>query len=219
MSPALQVKILRILQWGEFSPLGSDQIKQCDVRIVAASKKSLRELVEEGKFRDDLYYRLNLIRIEMPPIRDRKEDILLLANTFLEHASKDLPKDVPCLSPSVERNLMTYDYPGNVRELENVIKRAVILCKGKTIELEHLPPEMYLFHPQNTKGERGQFLSFKEEKKRAVENFERHYIESILDTCGGVIIKAAKRAGMHEKNLRMKINKYGIRVTKLKKNK
>lgn len=217
MSPALQVKLLRILQWGEFSPLGSDKSKRCDVRIVAAAKESLLKLVGERRFRDDLYYRLNLIRLEMPPLRERKEDIPILTIYILQNACKSLSKVVPALTTEVERALQDYQYPGNVRELENIIKRAAILCGGNVITLEDLPPELLSAHTDNDKLDATNSLSFPflDAKKKVVEDFERRYLEQLLSECGGNIRKAAERAGMYERNFHLKLKKYGIHPKKL----
>ena len=207
MSQALQVKLLRILQWGEYSPLGSEVTCRCDVRVVAATKKPLQGLVEKGVFRDDLYYRLNLIRIYLPPLRERKEDIPLLAEYFLRDAKERFSKPAQKISPEALDQLKRYDYPGNIRELENVVKRAVILCNGPVVGLEHLPSEMF---PQAT-SHPGSPLSFKEAKRRCLEDFERSYLTSILKESKGNIRKAAQLAGMHEKNLHEKLKKYGIK--------
>lgn len=213
MSPALQVKLLRILQWGEYTPVGSESSKKCDVRIVAASKQPLQKLVSERKFRDDLYYRLNIIRIELPPLRERKEDIPLLINHILQNVCKNLAKPLPALSPEVKRLLRNYSYPGNIRELENIIKHAAILCHGNTIELEHLPIEI---RTRPAKDEETEILnlSFQEAKKQVMEDFERRYLCKVLQDSNGIISKAAKLAGMHEKNFHTKIAKYGIRGNK-----
>lgn len=214
MSSAMQVKLLRILQWGEFNPLGSEETKTCDVRIIATSKTNLQDLVKKGKFREDLYYRLNIFRIKVPPLRERKEDILPLVKHFLQTIIPE-SKSLPVLSKSVEKVLANYEYPGNVRELENVLKHAGILCNADTIELDHLPSE--LTELKFDEDETVSSLTFKEAKKEIVEKFERQYLQNILDECGGVINEAAKRAGMYEKNFHDKLNKYSIRVSRQKK--
>ncbi len=211
MSPALQAKLLRIIQFGEFAPLGSQETKQCDVRIVAASKSDLRELVEIGKFREDLYYRLNLFLIKLPPLRERPEDILPLAEYFLIDACKRLNKEELKFNPQAKQILQNYNYPGNVRELENVVHRAAILCKTKMIKPEHLAEEIFV---KSSKTNKNTSLPFKEAKEKMVTEFEREYLQQILDECNGVISKAAERIGMHKKNLHEKLNKYGIRPDK-----
>lgn len=212
MSPALQVKLLRILQWGEYSPLGSDATCQCDVRIVAASKKPLHELVQKGLFRDDLYYRLNLIRIYIPPMRERKEDIPLLADYFLQKARERFSKPAKKITQEVLDYLMEYNFPGNVRELENILNRAVILCNGPEIQVKHLPAEIL----PGSRTEQTIELSFKEAKRRFLEEFERSYLMKVLNESNGIIKKAAQLAGMHEKNFHDKLKKYGLKGKNLK---
>ena len=214
MSPALQVKLLRVIQWGEFNPLGGDETRHCDVRVVAASKQALRGLVEAGRFRDELYYRLNVIRFKMPPLRERGEDILLLAEYFLARACKQMQKAIPPWSREAKQALQNYAYPGNVRELENIISRVAILCKGGSIELEHLPEEVRASHATTAVSEKAQARTFKQAKEKAVTDFERRYLQQILDECDGVISKAAQIAGMHTKNFHEKLNKYGIHAKK-----
>ncbi len=210
MSYNLQVKLLRILQWGEFSPLGSECSKNCNVRIVAASKQPLQKLIATGKFRDDLYYRLNLIRLQLPPLRERKNDILPLANYFLAAACREFHKPALTLSAAVEAALQDYHYPGNVRELENIIRRMVIFCNGTEIQKSLLPPEINLSPYNHTNGIEYPG-SFHIEKQKVIENFEIRYLKQVLAECHGIIRQAATRAGIQEKNFHLKLKKYGIR--------
>jgi transcriptional regulator with GAF, ATPase, and Fis domain len=136
----LQAKLLRVLQSGEFEPLGSSQTKKVDVRVIAATNRDLESEVDEGKFRADLYYRLSVFPIEVPPLRDRSEDIPLLVAYFLDQKSRSIGKKVDHISESGMAALVAYDWPGNVRELENFIERAVILCPGSTLRLESATP-------------------------------------------------------------------------------
>jgi Nif-specific regulatory protein len=212
MSPTLQVKLLRVIQFGEFTPVGSQDTKRCDVRIIAASKPDLRKLVESGKFRDDLYYRLNLFQIKMPPLKERREDILLLAEYFLQNGCRQLKKEEPKLTPAVKQILQNYSYPGNVRELENVIHRAAILCRGEVIEPDHLPEELRKGQIKSTSEDGKTLLPFSDAKKRVVEDFERRYLQQVLEECNGVISRAAQLAGMHSKNFHEKLAKYGIKT-------
>ena len=211
MSPALQTKLLRVIQFGEYAPIGSQITKQCDVRIVAASKTDLKKLVETGKFREDLYYRINLFRIIIPPLRKRPEDVLPLAEYFLIEATKRLKKEELKFNPDTVKMLKNYDYPGNVRELENIIHRASILCKTKLIKPEHLPDELHDKFTNYSNISTNSFVSFKEAKEKVVSDFEHSYLQQILNECNGNISKAAGRIGMHKKNLHEKLNKYGIR--------
>jgi transcriptional regulator with PAS, ATPase and Fis domain len=135
----LQAKLLRVLEEKEYEPLGATVTIKADVRIVAATNKSLPELVEEGVFRKDLFYRLNVVKITLPPLSSRKEDIPLLAEHFIPRLNEKTGKSIERCSDDVIRLLMKYDFQGNVRELENIIEHAFVLCRGPVIELEHLP--------------------------------------------------------------------------------
>lgn len=204
----LQVKILRVLQSGEYSPIGCSKVRRSDVRVLAAANKDLQQLIQEGKFRKDLYFRLNVIDIELPPLREREGDILLLANYFLEIYSADLGKKDLKLSSEVCNCLMKYDFPGNVRELQNIIKRAVIFANGSVIESCHLPPSVF---KKNCCGKADKLLSpFKIAKQRAVENFERQYIADCLKCSKGNITCAARIAGINVKNFHAKMSSYEI---------
>ena len=141
-SPAFQVKLLRALQEGEVQALGADHPTKVDVRVISATNKDLRALVHQERFREDLFYRLRVIGIEIPSLAERREDITLLAMHLLRRTAAKQGREGLVLSPSALDGLMAYDYPGNVRELENVLQRAVALCHGPVIEPEHLPPEL-----------------------------------------------------------------------------
>jgi Nif-specific regulatory protein len=210
MDPALQVKILRVLQFREFSPVGSNEVRHSDVRIIAATHRDLRSLVAEKKFRDDLYYRLNVFRIELPPLRKRKEDIPVLINHFLNIYCKG--KTIPAISPSAERVLLDYPYSGNLRELENALQRAVILCRNDVILPEDLPLEITesVSTRKKSSDQTDQQLTLKEAK----ELFEKEYIEKILSENNWVIRQAARAANIDVKNFHMKMKHYGIKAKK-----
>jgi len=139
MDPLLQVKLLRVLQEGEFERVGGTQPVKVDVRIIASSNRNILEEVKARRFREDLYYRLNVININLPPLRDRKEDISLLAHHFLKKYAEKNSKTVVWISKDVMESLTDYNWPGNVRELENVMERAVVMCKGDTIRMDDIP--------------------------------------------------------------------------------
>jgi len=141
VSPAMQARLLRFLQERVYEPLGSDKPVTADVRIIAATHRDLQMMVREDRFREDLFYRLKVIRIALPTLNDRKEDIPLLVEHFVDHFNRTQGKNVQRVSEDVMRVLMAHDFPGNVRELENVIEHAFVLCAGDEIELHHLPPE------------------------------------------------------------------------------
>src|SRR4030066_490522 len=142
LSPSLQVKLLRVLQEKEYEPLGSTSAKKADVRIIAATNKDLWKLVNEGKFRDDLYYRLNVVKIDLPSLSQRREDIPLLIDAFIRKFNVKMGKKISGVSDKVLRLLLKYDYPGNVRELENIIEHAFVLCGEDRIDLDCLPKEI-----------------------------------------------------------------------------
>lgn len=141
-SPGMQLKLLRVLQERKFEPVGSTQTIEVDVRVVLASNQPLEQLVASGQFRQDLYYRINVVKVELPPLRDRVSDIPLLAEHFLEKHSTDLKKQIIGFTPEAMEALRRYQYPGNVRELQNVIERAAVLARGQTIEVTDLPPHV-----------------------------------------------------------------------------
>jgi len=144
MSLSMQVKLLRVLETGEFERVGGDKTIKVDVRVIAATNRNLDELVNAGNFRQDLYYRLNVFTIEVPPLRERVEDIPLLAQYFLQHFARENNKDIKGFTPEVEKLLVSYHWPGNVRELRNVMERAVILARGPYVKLTELPTKLRL---------------------------------------------------------------------------
>ncbi|MCI0514134.1 sigma 54-interacting transcriptional regulator [candidate division KSB1 bacterium] len=210
MQPPLQVKLLRILQSGEYSPVGSEEVRRCDVRVIAATNQDLKKLVSDGKFRNDLYYRLNIVRLILPRLAERRSDILVLANHFLKNYRLKVNKPQLTFSRAVEQYFLNYDFPGNVRELENIIERATILAKGTQIEPEDLNEELRTsfgatrFMPDLTR------LSFRDAKIKIIENFERSYLTHALAEAHGVIRQAARLADMDVKNFYNKITRLGI---------
>jgi DNA-binding NtrC family response regulator len=203
---AIQVKLLRILQEHQFERVGGTEKIEVDVRIIAATNKDLEQKIKDGTFREDLYYRLNVVSIKIPPLRERKEDILPMIEGFIEKYCKENKKDKIEISKEAADVLMKYNYPGNVRELENIIERAVVLTRGKVITLNDLP--------LNIKG-------FKEEKTLAtltegnlteqVEALEKQLIFDALQKSDGNQTKAGKLLGLTERNLRYKLKKYNIK--------
>ncbi|MFQ5633641.1 MAG: sigma-54 interaction domain-containing protein, partial [bacterium] len=213
MPKALQVKLLRVLQKGKYAKVGSTAIQTCDVRVVAATNKNLKSFVEKKRFRQDLYYRLNVFEIYVPPLRERREDIPLLARHFLDLFAPG--KIGLWLSSEAESLLMAYDYPGNVRELENIIQRAVILARGDTIEPRHLPPDVC--RTGAVSEQTGKISPFKIAKQRIVEAFEREYLADCLRATQGNISAAARIAGIDVKNFHQKIRAHRIDPGEFKK--
>jgi DNA-binding NtrC family response regulator len=210
MSRSLQVALLRTLQSGEYSPVGSAETRFCDVRVLAAANRKLLDLVDSGEFRRDLYYRLNIIHLEIPPLRDREGDALLLCEHFLETLGEDYQKPGIQLTQEARDLLLSYGYPGNVRELENILRRAIILCRGPQIEPQHLAPEVRGGAAAAQITEPLSLDDFQSAKARAIETFERVYLTNILRKCGGIVSRASEYSGLSERNFHEKLKRYGI---------
>ncbi len=207
LSPVLQVKLLRVLQEKEFQRLGSNLSLRTDARVIAATHRNLEEDMKKGQFREDLYYRLNVISIFLPPLRERREDIPTLIDHFLKKYSELNQKKVFDLTKEARMLLLRYSYPGNVRELENLIERAVVLCRGEVITTQDLP-----FHLQEERSERHWMPSGKAKSlPESLDEIERDLILKALHQSQGVQTKAAESLGISERVLRYKIKKYGIR--------
>jgi Nif-specific regulatory protein len=197
-----QVKLLRALQEKEFERVGGYETIKADVRIVAATNKNLEQAVEEGTFRGDLYYRLNVFPIYMPPLRERKTDVLMLADYFLDKYAKENHKDIRRFSTPAIDMLMQYHWPGNVRELENCIERAVLLCEEGVIHSYHLPPTVQTAEESDTLP--GSSL------EDAVANLEREMIVDALKTTRGNMAKAAEMLQTTERKFSYKAKKHGV---------
>jgi Nif-specific regulatory protein len=198
----VQSNLLRVLQEREFERVGGTRTIKTDVRIIAATSKNLERAVEEGTFRGDLYYRLNVFPIYMPPLRERKTDILLLANHFLERYAGENQKDIRRLSTPAIDMLMQYHWPGNVRELENCIERAVLLCDGNVVHGYHLPPTLQTGEESDTVPTRS--------LEEAVANLEREILIDSLKNTRGNMAKAAEMVKLTERKFSYKAKKYGI---------
>lgn len=197
----LQAKILKFLESGEFIPLGDTVKKQVDVRVIAATNKDLEELIKEGKFREDLYYRLNVIEIKIPPLRERKEDIPALVYFFIDKLSKEHGKKIKGITSEALSCLINYDWPGNVRELKNVIERAIILATEEYLTVNELP--------ERIRGEKWGVTGFKP-LKEALEEFERNIILNTLRQCAYNKEETAKVLGIDLATLYRKLKKYQI---------
>ena len=213
--PSIQVKLLRVLQEGEVKAVGDVNSKQVDVRVVAASNRDLVVEVHEGRFREDLYYRLHVIGLSLPPLRERSEDIPVLAYHFLKKYSEKMKKPVEKISVDALQALSNYSWVGNVRELENVIERAVVLSATDSIGAQDLPPRI-LGESFYLSGEEEEVkltkLSYQEAKGRALHAFNRAYLASILKETSGNISFASERAGMDRSNFKKLMRRYGVEV-------
>ncbi|MGD8562700.1 MAG: sigma-54 dependent transcriptional regulator [Desulfarculaceae bacterium] len=201
MSPATQAKLLRALQDGEYSPLGSDRTFKSDVRVIAATNRDLAQDVAQGRFREDLYYRLNVVNLEMPPLRERGEDIIILAERFLTRFNQKNQRDLAGFSPAARSRLLAYHWPGNVRELINLVERAVIMAPGPLIELGDLPLALQEADAVTDTGLRAGLT---------VREMEQVLIEKTLEATGGNRTQAAKMLGITRKTLQNKIKEYGF---------
>jgi len=206
----MQVKLLRVLQDKEFKRVGGTEDIRVDVRIIAATNKDLEEAMKEKRFREDLFYRLNVIQIKLPPLRDRKEDIPLLATHFLKKYSEEFQNNISKITPEALRLLINYDYPGNVRELQNIIERAVALENSKELTAQNL--NSYLgeqLHLKNTPID----LDMPNEGidlEKAVENLEKALLIKALDKTKGIKKKAAELLHINFRSMRYRLEKYGL---------
>lgn len=207
ISPTLQVKLLRLLQEKTYEPLGQTKSLEADVRIVAATNRNLELLVRQGKFRADLYYRINVVKLVLPPLRERKEDIPLLAQHFVRKFNSLTGKDIRGLSPEALATLMTHEFPGNVRELENIIEYASITCKDQFIGVEHLPDYLQYVRDVGSSGLEGRGVSSLESLERAflIEALRRHKFSRKA---------TAAYLGIHPTTLWRKMKRLGIRAPK-----
>jgi len=203
LSPTLQVKLLRVLQEREFERVGGNKTVSVDVRVLAATHRDLEQAMRDGTFREDLYYRLNVVTIQIPPLRDRREDIPLLLDHFLRKFAEKNRRDVTGLTAAARDAFLKYDYPGNIRELENLVERAVLLCRGRVIDLEDLPAAV-------RPGERSTDQPESQRLPDILGHIERQTIRDALERGGGVQTQAAEALGISERVLRYKMKKYGL---------
>jgi len=203
LAPSLQVKLLRVLQERQFERLGGNRTLAVNVRILAATHRNLEQALQDGRFREDLYYRLNVVTIQVPPLRERREDIPLLLEHFLQKFAQKNRRNVTGLTVGARDALLRYDYPGNVRELENIVERAVLLCRGQVIDLEDLPVAL-------RPGERDATEPESRRLPDLLAGIERQAIRVALERHGGIQTQAAAELGISERVLRYKMKKYGL---------
>ncbi len=215
--PAIQVKLLRALQDKEIRRVGENRTVQVDVRIVAATNRDLKAEVATGRFREDLFYRLNVFPVTLPPLRERREDIPLLAAHFLEKHARALRREISGFAPEALRALTGYPWPGNVRELENAIERAVAIATGNRIQLRDLPPDVKGTQEGAIPPEVLAAMPYREAVDLARDRVSRDYITTILREMEGNVTKAAERAGMERETLHRLMKRFGIRSDDFKK--
>ena len=204
---SIQIKLLRAIQFGEVERIGGTKTIQLDVRIIAATHQPLEGLIENQQFREDLYYRLNVVSIHIPPLRKRKTDIPLLIQFYLDKYNQENKKGVKAVSREVMDYLMKYQFPGNVRELENMIERAVVLCRGETIALADLPQQIQ----QTSEHQVLDPLNLEDGYEAKLRNFEKTMILKALEQSGGNQSAAARLLNMTERHLRSRLEKLGLK--------
>ncbi|MDA8137763.1 MAG: sigma-54 dependent transcriptional regulator [Desulfobacteraceae bacterium] len=216
LTPPAQIKLLQVLQDGTFNRVGGEETIQTNARVIAATNSDLKQLSDNGHFRKDLYYRLNVFPIEIPPLRERSEDLPHLMDIFLKRLNREFQKGIQCVHPQVVEGLARYEWPGNVRELENLIERAYILETTALLTPESFPKELFegqgpaAVMPFNTR------LSLADARKTALEIFERQYLKELVARNQGKINISATEAGISTRQLHKLMSKYGIRKEEFK---
>lgn len=209
IAPEIQVKLLRAIQAGEFERVGGIRTKKVDVRLIGATNRDLRQAVEQGDFRDDLYYRLNVVQVHLPPLRERRSDIPLLIDHFLAKFNARLGRAVQDLDEVAERRLLAYDWPGNIRELENAVERCILFCEGETITEPDLPAEIRNERISDAALEGD--TSLKAQVRAAAERVERELIVKALKQTGGNVTHTARLLKISRKGLQNKMKEFGLR--------
>jgi DNA-binding NtrC family response regulator len=204
VSPAMQVKLLRVLEERAFERVGGSKTLQVDVRLVAATNKELKKLVSEGKFRDDLFYRLSVVTVHLPPLRERREDIPLLIGAFIRQCSDDNGKPVREITQEAVNVLMAYDWPGNVRELRNAVEQMVVLSRGERLSVRDVPA------PIRAGADLTKIAVVRPGTTMTVEEAERQLIVQALKETNGNRTRAANRIGMSRRTLHRKLKTYRL---------
>jgi len=208
----MQVKLLSVIQDSEFQHVGGLRTIKVDVRLIAATNRNLFQDVKDGLFREDLYYRLNVFHTHVPPLRERKEDVLPLTDYFIQKFNKKLDRHIKQLDPRAQEIFLHYDWPGNIRELENLVERLVLMATGDVILIEGIPAEMRLAAaaPKVSRPDSPE-KPFKDMMRNHMEEVEKQAIIVCLEECGGNVTKAAQCLGLSRKGLQLKMIKYNLR--------
>jgi len=207
MSPALQVKFLRVLQEGTFLPVGGTDPRKVDVRIISATNKNLKELVAKGDFREDLYYRLNVIKIALPPLRKRQEDIPLLVEHFIKTMESARKKNIVGVRNDALKYLLNYNWPGNIRELQNVLERAIALASTKYVTREDLPEEII---------KRQEKMPYPMDIHHSFEEVKKEYFYRLLTETRGNVTQSAQRAQLDRSTFQRFLKKYHLKASDFK---
>jgi DNA-binding NtrC family response regulator len=216
ITPSAQIKLLQILQDGTFQRVGGEETIQADARIISATNTDLKKMCDEGQFRKDLYYRLNVFPIEMPPLRERIEDIFYLVEIFLKKMNKVYSKEIHKVHPDVLKAFQNYSWPGNIRELENLIERAYILETSSVLTPESFPRELFEERVPLASLQVDSSLTISEVRQRAIDDIERNYLKELLANNNGRINDSAKAAGITPRQLHKLMKKHGIRKEKFR---
>lgn len=211
MSQTLQSRLLRVLQERHVRRVGGTRYTDIDVRVIAASNRDLEELNQQGAFREDLYYRLNVIPVVLPPLREREGDVELLARVFLRRFMRTDSGTSPEFDAQALALLKTYSWPGNVRELQNVIERAVALADGPVVRSEHLPERLKPAGSEESPALEGVWASYKEAKQEVVRSFERTFLLELLKRHDWHMGNAAQEAGVDRKTIERMVKRHGLR--------
>jgi DNA-binding NtrC family response regulator len=214
ISLSIQAKLLRVLQEREFTPVGGTTPKKVDIRIIAATNKDLEKMIKEETFRDDLYYRLNIVPITLPGLKERQEDIPMLAMHFLNKYAEEMGKSIKGFTPAAMEKLVRYAWPGNVRELENIIERTIVMSEGEMVQPEHLPLPSEKADAEIEVPETSEELKEikKQLREKAVEDVEKAFILRALERNHWNVTRAAEEVGMLRPNFQAMMRKYGLRA-------
>jgi DNA-binding NtrC family response regulator len=216
ITPAMQIKLLQILQDRTFQRVGGEDVLEVDVRVIAATNEDLTQMVDNGTFRRDLYYRLNVFPIELPPLQERLEDIPVLINVFLNRLNRFHMKEIVDVHPQVREAFMNYPWPGNIRELENLVERAYILETTSVLTPESFPSELFTAGSSGARIAVDTSLTLFEVRRRGVESLERRYLKEMLTVHRGRIKETAKAAGISVRHMNNMMSRYGIRRDEFK---
>ena len=212
MSPNTQAKVLRVLQEQKFERLGGNETLRVDVRVISATHKLLLKEIEEGRFREDLYYRLKVVEISIPPLRDRREDILLLADEFTKFFSVKYKKNIKSISSETANVFTKYYWPGNVRQLQNMIESAIVMANSETLGIYDFPDEIKNSNTFNVSFSNIDYnLPFRDAKRTVIESFEKDFLSRKLQENDGNISKAAEALDMHRQSLQHKIKELNMK--------
>ena len=211
ITPAAQIKLLQILQDGTFQRVGGEETYQADVRVIAASNMDLEDMCDSGQFRKDLYFRLNVFPVEIPPLRERKEDIPHIVEVILARLNKFQLKEIHQIHPDARKAIITYPWPGNIRELENVLERAYIIENSSVLTPESFPMEFFAVETSSATPAVDYSASLAQVRRKALEEVEKRYLQELLASKNGKIRESAETAGITARQLHKLLTKYGIK--------